>query len=308
MDFFSGFDPNKMKPYLKMATQRINITVNKKSAQLKHQKREIANLLGERKVEKATIKVEHIIREDFMIESYELIELLCELLHERVRYMASNKDCPPDLLQAVCSIIWATSRVEISELAEVKKQLIKKYGSKFALAAEANENNCVNERLFAKLSVQPPSQFLVQRYLEELAKEFNVEWTPTDFADVAGGVDLALPISSPQGFSIPMAPGTQLGSAYQRPPLGSAAAQQTLALHGSSHIVPSEPEFFPPPPSYAEAMASGSNVAPLPTNSITQPVIVPPVIPSAPASDAAPADDDMSFEALQARFAALQKR
>ena len=188
-----------------------------------------------------------------MIESYELIELLCELLHERVRYMASNKDCPPDLMQAVCSIIWATTRVEISELVEVKKQLVKKYGSKFALAAEANENNCVNERLFAKLSVQPPSQFLVQRYLEELAKEFNVEWTPTDFGDASGVGDPALPVSSPQGFSIPMAPGTQLGSAYQRAPLVPVVHQQPLP----SHMAPSEPEFFPPPPSYAEAMAAG---------------------------------------------------
>jgi hypothetical protein len=37
-----------------MAVQRIKINVNKKSAQLKYQKREIATLLGEQKIEKVS--------------------------------------------------------------------------------------------------------------------------------------------------------------------------------------------------------------------------------------------------------------
>jgi vacuolar protein sorting-associated protein IST1 len=196
-----------------MATQRIRLAVNKKSNGLKHQKREIATLLGDQKIEKARIKVEHIIREDFNIEAYEIIELLCELIHERVNYISSCKECPPDIKEAICSIIWATNRVEISELSEVKKQLTKKFGTKFAEQAEDNNNNCVNERLVAKLSVQPPSQYLVNRYLEELAKEFGVEWTALDMNQ---NTDLTQPICSPDGFSIPMAPGTQLRSAYQR--------------------------------------------------------------------------------------------
>jgi vacuolar protein sorting-associated protein IST1 len=161
----------------------------------------------------ARIKVEHIIREDFLIEAYELIELLCEMIHERVNYINSCKECPPDLLEAISSIIWAASRIEISELSEVKKQLLKKYGIKFGEAAEGNVNNVVNERLLAKLSVLPPSQYLVNRYLEELAKEFGVEWTALDLPQ---GGDPSLPMSSPAGFSIPMAPGSQLRSAYQR--------------------------------------------------------------------------------------------
>jgi hypothetical protein len=38
-----------------MAVQRIKINVNKKSAQLKYQKREIATLLGEQKIEKVRL-------------------------------------------------------------------------------------------------------------------------------------------------------------------------------------------------------------------------------------------------------------
>ena len=124
--------------------------------------------------------MEHVIREDFTMECYGIIELLCELLHERVRYFSSCKTCPPDLLEAVTTLIWCTERVDIAELHEVKKQLTKKFGPHFAEAAEENATGRVNERMLEKLSVKPPSAALVVSYLTEIAKEFNVEWKPTE--------------------------------------------------------------------------------------------------------------------------------
>jgi vacuolar protein sorting-associated protein IST1 len=46
-----------------MSIQRIQIAKNKKAVASKHEKREIAALLGKNKEEMARIKVEHIIRE-----------------------------------------------------------------------------------------------------------------------------------------------------------------------------------------------------------------------------------------------------
>jgi len=87
-----------------------------------------------------------------MIESLELISLLCELVHERVRYIVSQKECPPDLVECISSLIWASSRVDIVELGEVRKQLVKKYGKTFAGAADDNEGGLiVNQRLFNKV-------------------------------------------------------------------------------------------------------------------------------------------------------------
>ena len=39
----------------------------------------------------AASQVEHIIRSDFTIEAYEILELYCELLHERIRLIAAEK-------------------------------------------------------------------------------------------------------------------------------------------------------------------------------------------------------------------------
>ncbi len=94
-----------------MAVQRIQISKNKKSNHSKHQKREVANLLAAKKEELARIRVEHIIREDFNIEALEVLELMCELVHERVPVIAASKSCPVDLQEAVCSIVWASGQV-----------------------------------------------------------------------------------------------------------------------------------------------------------------------------------------------------
>lgn len=66
----------------------------------------------------------------------------------------TESECPYDMREAVCTLIWAASRTEIPELAEVKKQLTKKYGQDFEAAAMRNVDGCVNERVIQKLSVR----------------------------------------------------------------------------------------------------------------------------------------------------------
>lgn len=56
-----------------------------------------------------------VIREDFTIEAYDILELHCELVAERMRLVASKKEVPPDMEQAVCTIIWAADRAEVSQ-------------------------------------------------------------------------------------------------------------------------------------------------------------------------------------------------
>jgi vacuolar protein sorting-associated protein IST1 len=69
-----------------MTVQRIQNAINKKTTATKHQKREIASLLENKKDEKARIKVESIIREDLTIEAYEILEVREELLKENTLY------------------------------------------------------------------------------------------------------------------------------------------------------------------------------------------------------------------------------
>lgn len=67
--------------------------------------------------------MEHIIRSDFTIEAYEILELLCELLYERMKLLVFEETCPADLDEAVCTLIYCANRTECPELTEITKQL-----------------------------------------------------------------------------------------------------------------------------------------------------------------------------------------
>ena len=147
------FNSAKLKPNLKMAEQRLGILNSKKTNLIKQQKREIADLLRNGKEEKARIRVEHLIRSDFTIEAYELLALLCELLYERVALIANESECPGDMREAMCTLIWASRRAEVPELQEVARQLELKYGKEFVEDARDDAQECVNTRVSQSLKL-----------------------------------------------------------------------------------------------------------------------------------------------------------
>mmetsp|Transcript_2509 Transcript_2509/g.5329 ORF Transcript_2509/g.5329 Transcript_2509/m.5329 type:complete len:309 (+) Transcript_2509:253-1179(+) len=177
---FGGYKASKLKPQLKMAVTRFQISANKKSALMKQQIREIAKLLADDnpKEEKARIKAEALIRDDNTVEAYDILQLNCELLSERIQYISYSKECPGDLISCISTLIWASAIVDIPELLEIRKQFRYKYGKHFDSDAMQNVGGVINDRVAAKLSVQPPSAYLVQTYLEKIADEHEVDWKP----------------------------------------------------------------------------------------------------------------------------------
>jgi vacuolar protein sorting-associated protein IST1 len=135
----------------------------------------MAQLLEAGKVESARIRVENIIRSDITTELHEILELYCELLLARTGLMESFT-CDPGLEEAVKSLIYAAPRTDVKELQQVRLLLVDKFGKEFALEAVENSDGKVSEKVLKKLAVTPPSQELVNGYLEEIARTYGVDW------------------------------------------------------------------------------------------------------------------------------------
>ncbi|RUS25046.1 regulator of Vps4 activity in the MVB pathway-domain-containing protein [Jimgerdemannia flammicorona] len=178
------FNPTRLKVQLKLSINRLKMLQSKKSAQNQHQRREIAHLLEAGKEESARIRVEGIIREDFLMEAMEILELYCELLLARFGLLEQMKNCDPAIAEAVNTIIYSAPRMDqVKELGSVRDQLVAKFGKDFALAALENQNDVVNSRIISKLQINTPDPYLVTRYLEEIAKSYSVRWTSDGGAD-----------------------------------------------------------------------------------------------------------------------------
>jgi len=231
-----GFDQNVCKTQIKLAITRVKLQKTKKANLVTNQKREIAELLKTGKDESARIKVEGVIREDFIVEAYEILELFCELVMARLGVIHVTKECPPDLREAVCTLIYAAPRTEVKELAAVREQLIAKFGRELALAAVNNKDNCVNARVVHKLSIQTPENYLVFQYLNEIAKAFNLDWKAEFEQQPQIVQDSQISFPEPPSSSVPF-----VGVATPFFPEPPSTINTTTNLNNSS--IPSFPSF-----------------------------------------------------------------
>lgn len=145
----------------------------KDEAVSKQQRRVIAQLLENGKIESARIRVENVIRSDITVELYEILELYCELLHARTGLL-EGPECDTGLEEATKSIIYAAPKTEVKELQQVRALLCERFGKEFALNAMENSDQKVSERVLKKLTVIPPSMGLVNGYLDEIARTYGV--------------------------------------------------------------------------------------------------------------------------------------
>lgn len=229
MDYIIPYSEAKLKVYLKQTTQRVKLANNKRSTASSRHKREIGKLLENGKSEKAIIRIEHVVRDDYTMEAYEIVELMCDLLYERIRQITKGDVCPPDLTEAVSTVIYVSTRLGIAELEEARKQFRKKYGKEFVELCTENSRGTVNPRVVEKLNLIAPSPLLVRRYAKEIAKEFCVPWDDDTFPITEDG---NYRDGFQVGYSVPLAPSSGLESVYQQNMSQNIPTQMSSALPG----------------------------------------------------------------------------
>ena len=121
-------------------------------------------------------QTENVIRENNIIQAFEILELFVELLHTRMQIIKMQKTIPFDLKEAISTIIYSAPRVDIPELDKVSEQFILKYGEAFANDSMENRGNCVNSKLVEKLSAFTPNKYVVFDCLGKIAEKYNVDF------------------------------------------------------------------------------------------------------------------------------------
>jgi vacuolar protein sorting-associated protein IST1 len=129
---------------------------------------------------RARVKLEHLIREDYMIEAMEIVEMYCDLLLARFGLLQAQKELDPGLEECVASLIWVSPRMqtECAELKIVTNELKHKYGKEFTNACLKNDINKVNDKLMRKMNEQAPSELFIEKYLFEIAQSHNINFKP----------------------------------------------------------------------------------------------------------------------------------
>jgi len=178
--FASGPNYTKLKTHLRLAINRLKLLEKKKTELAQKSRKEIADYISAGKYERAKIRVEHIIREDYMVEAMEVVEMYCDLLLARFGLIQQMKTLDEGLAEAISSILWVAPRLQtdVAEMKVIADLLMAKYGRQYADACREEAVASISENLKHKMSVQSPPKLLVEKYLIEIAKNYNIEYEP----------------------------------------------------------------------------------------------------------------------------------
>jgi hypothetical protein len=183
------YSATKLKVQLRTANQRMAMHINKRNNTIRADSREVAKLLQQQKDESARLKVEGIIAAKNMVLCMETLQLMCELLLQRIGVInAATKECPEDLEESIASIVYCSTRMEVNELTEISKILAAKFGKDYISSHLNNQSGKVCPRIIAKLSVRPPDFDVVINLMQEIAAQYEIDWKP-DWSHLESGLD-----------------------------------------------------------------------------------------------------------------------
>ncbi|XP_036131171.1 IST1 homolog [Molossus molossus] len=176
--FSSAFKADRLRVNLQVVVNRLKLLERKKTEQAQKARKEVADYLAAGKDERARIRVEHLIREDYLVEAMQILELYCDLLLARFSLVQTTEELDSGLAESVSSLIWAAPQLQsvVPELKIVSNQLCAKYSQEYGQLCQTNEIGTVSSRLMCKLNVNTLPQILVEQYLIEITKNYNVPY------------------------------------------------------------------------------------------------------------------------------------
>ncbi|XP_057757208.1 uncharacterized protein LOC130976375 [Arachis stenosperma] len=167
---------SKIRNMATLAVSRIAILKNHHKARASYAYSDAAQLLRLGYHDRALLRVEHWIREQNILDVFDMIENYCHYLRESAELLEKNRDFHNELKEATSSLIFASSRCgEFPELHKIQEILTSKLGKEFAdEAIELHRNNGVNAKMIEKLSTRGPNMEIRMKALRQIAAEIGV--------------------------------------------------------------------------------------------------------------------------------------
>lgn len=170
------FKTSKLKTALNLAISRLTILQNHRRAKFTIARSDLVQLLRFNHHEQALLRVEQVIKDQNMLDVYDMIHGYCQLLIQRINFIEQSNDCPEELKEAASSILYAAPRCgEFPELQEIRAILTTRFGKEFVYGAIELKSNCgVSQKMIQKLSSKQSSFECRMMVLSGIAKENGI--------------------------------------------------------------------------------------------------------------------------------------
>eukprot|EP00347_Sterkiella_histriomuscorum_P016915 403351362 len=175
-------DRAKTGSVLRQSVGRINIHKGKKLNSIAKNKDEICKHLSASNEINAKIWCETLLHEEELIPVYDIVAQLCDQVNGRLSTI-DRFGAPKDMNQTFHTLIYAATKLDVEELIEVRRQLSRLLGKEFVLQSDT-DMSCINKIVAQNIEIKIPEEGQIYLRLVQLAKERNIDYTPSQEAQV----------------------------------------------------------------------------------------------------------------------------
>ncbi|KAG8473310.1 hypothetical protein CXB51_035405 [Gossypium anomalum] len=196
-----GFKPSKFKSLVTLAISRLAVLKNQRQIRCNQARSDVVQLLQLAHHDRALLRVDQVIKEQNMLDVFDILEGYCNLVIERLHLIEQDRVCPDELKEAISGLLFASSRCgDFPELLEIRAVFTSHYGKEFAARAIELRNNCgVNAKIIQKLSTRQPDLQSRRNVLNQIAAEYGIALQLEETTDSSEG---NLDVSKKQEISV----------------------------------------------------------------------------------------------------------
>ncbi|CAM0875203.1 unnamed protein product [Alopecurus aequalis] len=166
----------RLKSLLGLATKRIAVARAHRQVRCAQARGDVEQLLRLGHADRALLRAEQVIREQEVLDVFDMLESYCTLIAERSALVDAHRECPEELREAAAGLVYAAARCgDLPELQEVRALLAAKFGRGFVAAAAELRSGCgINTKIVQKLSTKQPTLESRQVVLLEIGAEKEI--------------------------------------------------------------------------------------------------------------------------------------
>ena len=159
---------------LGLSKKRCEILREKRMETIRKKRKDLSNYFKQEHMDIAMSKTEDILKDEKYVSIMDTLNELFEKIKNKINSLAGSKECPIALRPPLDSVIYASTRLNIEELNQLREKISQMYGSDYIKKASNNEDQIVNQELIKKLNENTFSKEIIKGRLVTFINEEKV--------------------------------------------------------------------------------------------------------------------------------------
>ena len=158
---------------LDLISQKFGLLLKNKTEIIQIKNNEVLVAINQKNLDLAKQKMGTVLKFEKNIEAINILNPILERLQKNCDSMLTKKECPISLRPPLDSVLYASTRLQLEDLKQLKEIITKMYGGDYVKVAINNEDKIVNQDLISKLNEANISEETIKGRLAEAIKELK---------------------------------------------------------------------------------------------------------------------------------------